>query len=66
MASIPHHAGKSFWLANSGEYQPSLPLQGSTDVDIAIIGGGFTGLSTAYSARKADPSASVAVLESEC
>lgn len=66
MTSIPLHAGKSFWLAHSGEYEPSQPLQGSIEVDIAVIGGGFTGLSTAYSARKADASASVAVVEAEC
>lgn len=66
MTRIPLHAGKSFWLANSGDYEPSQPLQGSLDVDIAVIGAGFTGLSTAYNARKADPSSSVAVVESEC
>ncbi|AZN66948.1 FAD-binding oxidoreductase [Acinetobacter haemolyticus] len=65
MNNIPH-ANKSFWLAHSGEYTPSLPLKGSIDVDVVIIGGGFTGLSTAYHIRKADSSASVAVLEGEC
>ena len=33
--------------------------------DVAIIGGGFTGLSTAYFLRKAEPSMRVAVLEGE-
>lgn len=66
MTSKSPHAGKSFWLAHSGDYQPSPPLQDSVDVDIAIIGGGFTGLSTAYSIRKAGTPASVAVLEAEC
>lgn len=66
MSTITQHAGKSFWLANSGDYDPSQPLQDSIDVDIVVIGGGFTGLSTAYNVRMADPSASVAVLESEC
>lgn len=66
MANVPHHADKSFWLAHSGDYEPSPPLQGSADVDIAVIGAGFTGLSTAYHACKADASASVAVVESEC
>ncbi len=46
MNNIPH-ANKSFWLAHSGEYIPSPPLRGSIDVDVVIIGGGFTGLSTA-------------------
>lgn len=60
------YANRSFWLSHSGDYQPSPPLQGSLDVDIAIIGGGFTGLSSAYNIRKTDPSATVAVLEAEC
>lgn len=66
MTSIPPHAGKSFWLANSGDYSPSTTLQDCIDVDIAIIGGGFTGLTTAYNVRKTDDAVSVAVLESEC
>ncbi len=64
--SPPPYAGRSFWLAHSGDYQPSPPLQGALEVDIAIIGAGFTGLSAAYNLRKTDPSASVAVLEAEC
>jgi glycine/D-amino acid oxidase-like deaminating enzyme len=32
-------------------------------VDVAIIGGGYTGLTTAYELRRADPSLDVAVLE---
>ena len=34
-------------------------------VDVAIVGGGFTGLSTAYNLRKDNPGMTVAVLESE-
>ena len=57
------HSDKSFWLATYGEYIPNLPLQGEIKVDIAIIGGGFTGLSTAYNLRKAEAGISVAVFE---
>ncbi len=56
---------KSFWLATYGEYLPNPPLQGDLKVDIAIIGAGFTGLSTAFNLRKQDPGLQVAVLESE-
>ncbi len=56
---------KSFWLATFGAYIPNPPLQGDVTVDIAIIGGGYTGLSTAYNLRKADQGLSVAVLEGE-
>ena len=41
------------------------PLPGPLDVDVAIVGGGFTGLWTAYYVAKADPRLRVAVLEKE-
>jgi glycine/D-amino acid oxidase-like deaminating enzyme len=59
------YSDKSFWLATYGEYVPNPSLQGDLKVDIAIIGAGFTGLSTAYNLRKEDPGVSVAVLEAE-
>src|SRR5512143_2781228 len=62
---VPDHREKSFWLATYGEYTPSPPVQGDLRVDVAIVGGGFTGLSTAYNLRKDDPGMRVAVLESE-
>ena len=55
----------SFWLATYGPYQPTAPLQGDVHADVAIIGGGFTGMAAAYYLRKADPSLKVVVLESE-
>jgi len=41
------------------------PLPTSTTVDVAIVGAGYTGLWTAYYLATADPSLSIAVLESE-
>ena len=59
------HRDKSFWLATYGEYFPNPSLIGNLKVDIAIVGGGFTGLSAAYNLRKDDPGLSVVVLEAE-
>ena len=59
------HSDKSFWLATYGPYTPNPPVQGDLTVDVAIVGGGFTGLSTAYNLRKDNPAMRVAVLESE-
>ena len=56
---------KSFWLATYGPYTPNPPVQGEVSADVAIVGGGFTGLSTAYNLRRDDASIRVAVLESE-
>jgi glycine/D-amino acid oxidase-like deaminating enzyme len=40
-------------------------LEGERRVDVAIVGGGYTGLWTALALREREPSASVAVLEAE-
>jgi len=56
---------KSFWLATYGEYTPEPPLIGEVTVDVAVIGGGFTGLSTAFNLKKDSPGLRVAVLEGE-
>ena len=45
--------------------EPRAALPGPLDVDVAIVGGGFTGLWTAYYLAKADPSLRIAVLERE-
>lgn len=53
----------SMWAATAGSYSPGPALQEDIAVDVAIIGGGYTGLTTAYELRRADPSLDVAVLE---
>ena len=65
MQSATDHSDKSFWLATYGAYTPNAPVQGDRNVDVAIIGGGFTGLSTAYNLRRDNANMKVAVLESE-
>lgn len=55
---------KSYWMTTR-EYAPGDPLQGDIDVDVAVVGGGFTGLSSAYHIKKAEPSLKLALLESE-
>lgn len=55
----------SLWLAEYGPYTPEPPLEGDLAVDVAIVGGGFTGLATAIALRRAAPGLSVAVFEHE-
>ena len=57
-------ADKSFWLS-SAPYTPNPPLAGDLTVDVAVLGGGYTGLATAYFLKKAEPSLRVALFESE-
>ena len=55
----------SLWHATCGEEllpRPALP--GSVEVDVAVVGAGFTGLWTAYYLKQIDPSLRVAILES--
>ncbi|RVB68528.1 FAD-binding oxidoreductase, partial [Mesorhizobium sp. M7A.F.Ca.CA.002.04.1.1] len=42
--------GASLWLAVSRDRRKRPALQGKLDVDLAIVGGGFSGLSTALHA----------------
>ena len=56
----------SFWHDTvPDDLTPRLPLPGDTDVDVAIIGGGLTGLWTAYYLLERDPNLRIAVLEKE-
>ncbi len=55
---------RSLWLENyPGSLDPRPPLPGDINVDVAIIGGGYTGLWTAYYLTKADPSLRIAIIE---
>ncbi len=55
---------KSYWLTTR-PYSPFPALSGDKTVEVAVVGGGFTGLSTAYHLKKADPALSVALLEGQ-
>jgi glycine/D-amino acid oxidase-like deaminating enzyme len=56
----------SFWLETCGDdLSPRPSLARSIDVDVAILGGGYTGLWTAYYLLRGDPRLKVAVLEKE-
>jgi glycine/D-amino acid oxidase-like deaminating enzyme len=59
------YSDKSFWLANYGPYNPSPHLKGDLNIDVAIIGGGYTGLATAFNLCQDQPGIEVAVLEAE-
>ncbi|MDQ7053206.1 MAG: hypothetical protein Q9P14_10055 [candidate division KSB1 bacterium] len=47
---------KSWWLETlPGPITPNPAPEGTVKTDVAVIGGGFTGLSTAYHLKKLDP-----------
>ena len=54
----------SFWHDTCpGSLEPRPSLAGDADVDVAIVGGGYTGLWTAYYLLSIDPSIRVMVIE---
>jgi glycine/D-amino acid oxidase-like deaminating enzyme len=57
---------RSYWMSSvEDDLTPRPSLPADTDVDVAIVGAGYTGLWTAYYLAKADPKLRIAVLEAE-
>jgi len=54
---------RSVWVAESAPPEPAPPLAGALTTDVAIVGGGFTGVSTAWHLRQRDPGLGIALLE---
>jgi glycine/D-amino acid oxidase-like deaminating enzyme len=68
--TIPPDAGRSWWLREAlalpefaGEECP--PLAGDTSADVVVLGGGFTGMWTAWFLKELDPGVDVVVLEQD-
>lgn len=69
-APVPTPGGaRSWWLreALNGEAAPETtqPLRGELECDVAIIGGGYTGMWTAYDLLERAPGTKVAILEQD-
>src|SRR4029078_479278 len=54
-----------YWLGDRPPFEVAPALRSDITADVAIVGGGYTGLSAAYHLKSADPSLDVAVLEAE-
>ncbi len=63
----PYLSGSfSLWHDTAGgDPAPRPALPGDLDVDVAVVGAGYTGLWTAYYLAREDPSLRIAVLEAE-
>ena len=60
------YANVSYWLETCGDdLAPRPPLGQSTEVDVAIMGAGFSGLWTAYYLKQLQPDLRIAVVERE-
>src|SRR5687768_15484904 len=60
---------RSWWLREAlsaeGDPPPAPPVTGDTDADIAIVGGGYTGMWSAYFIGERNPDARIIVLEQD-
>lgn len=55
----------AYWMATIPPIEPSPRLSSDITVDVAVVGGGFTGLAAAYYLKQHDPNVSVALLEAQ-
>ncbi|MET0929055.1 MAG: FAD-binding oxidoreductase [Aeromicrobium sp.] len=59
------NGGVSFWWQQIGVPEPRESLDGDLDCDVCIVGGGLSGLWTAYTLAALDPALDIVVLEAE-
>ena len=59
------HDAYGWWLAEAGVPRPRPALDGDIDADVAVIGGGYTGMWTAWFVSELEPDARVVVLETD-
>jgi glycine/D-amino acid oxidase-like deaminating enzyme len=59
------HTRLGYWIEEVGEVEPRPPLTGDLAADVLVVGGGYTGMWTAWYARQLEPDARVVLVESE-
>lgn len=57
------HDARGFWLADAGPVEPAPPLEGEAHADVVIVGGGYTGMWTAWHLLEAAPDARIVLVE---
>jgi glycine/D-amino acid oxidase-like deaminating enzyme len=62
-SKLPQQLGQSGWVSMLPRRTPCPALNGTANADVAVIGGGFAGLSAARRLSQLDPSLKVVVLE---
>jgi glycine/D-amino acid oxidase-like deaminating enzyme len=60
------HTRLGYWIEEAGMVEPAATsLAGDREVDVLIVGGGYTGMWAAWYARQLEPEARIVLLESE-
>ena len=70
MTAIPANEGRSWWLREAlalPEFagEPAPPVAADTQADVVILGGGYTGMWTAWFLKELDPGVDVVLLEQD-
>jgi glycine/D-amino acid oxidase-like deaminating enzyme len=59
------HTRLGYWIEEAGEVEPRPSLAGEREGDLLVVGGGYTGMWTAWYARQLEPEARIVLLEAE-
>ncbi len=59
------HTANGYWLEEASTPEPTVALEGDLTADVVVIGGGFTGLWTAWHLTRLVPEARVVLLEAD-
>jgi glycine/D-amino acid oxidase-like deaminating enzyme len=59
------HTRLGYWIEEAATVAPRPPLTGDHEADVLVVGGGYTGMWTAWYARQLEPEARVVLLEAE-
>ncbi|MEP6757827.1 MAG: FAD-dependent oxidoreductase [Actinomycetota bacterium] len=70
MTLLPRQANVSWWMEEAladpaFDTLPCPPLAGATHADVVVLGGGYTGMWTAWFLKERDPSCDVVLLEAD-
>ena len=57
------HTAHGYWLEEAGEVEPLPALSGDVSADVVVLGGGYTGMWTAWWLKRLEPGAEVVLLE---
>jgi glycine/D-amino acid oxidase-like deaminating enzyme len=63
-APVGRHDAHGYWIEEAGPPAPLAPLDGPLGADVVVVGGGYTGMWTAWHLLELEPALRVAVLES--
>src|SRR5262245_29850701 len=59
------HDAHGYWLAEAGPADPAPELDSERTADVVVVGGGYTGLWTAWHVKQLQPEANVVLIEEE-